>query len=556
MDETSRKRVLDSLNFDAIVDEAARQTSLALLNLVEELVGENRQLRDEIQQLRDEINRLKGEQGKPQIKGKTAKGSSTNYSSEKERHTPTPRAKSTKHGRIRIDRVQILEVDRSTLPEDAERKGYEDVIVQDVVFGTDTVLFHKEKYYSPSQGKTYLAPLPAGYEGQFGPGLKTLSLALYFGANVSEPKILDLYRSVGVVISDGQLSNLLIKDQDGFHAEKAAVHQAGLASTPWQHLDDTSTRVNGQNQYCQICCNPFYTSYQTTATKDRQTVLDVLRGGRPRSYLFNDEAERLVMTLLSKVAHGRLAILPRDQVLDEATMLGLLNGLLAPLGTQQRKWVLDATAVAAYHAEVDFPVIKLLVCDDAPQFTWLTEELALCWVHEARHYRKLVPSSAPFRKIHADFMKRFWNYYDELLAYRMHPTVAEGERLEAGFTELFSPQTGYMALDSRIAKTQDNQTALLMVLTHPEIPLHNNPAELGARQRVRKRDVSFGPRTPAGARAWDTFMTLAATATKLGVSFYAYLRDRITQTYQLSSLDGLIAARARELPLASSWVGL
>ena len=53
--------------------------------------------------------------------------------------------------------------------------------------------------------------------------------------------------------------------------------------------------------------------------------------------------------------------------------------------------MLDATAVAAYHAEVGFPVVKLLICGDAPQFTWLTEELALCWVHEARHYNKLLP---------------------------------------------------------------------------------------------------------------------------------------------------------------------
>ena len=34
---------------------------------------------------------------------------------------------------------------------------------------------------------------------------------------------------------------------------------------------------------------------------------------------------------------------------------------------------------------------------------------------------------------------------------------------------------------------------------------------LGARKRVRKRDVSFGPRTEDGKQAWDIFMTLAAT---------------------------------------------
>jgi hypothetical protein len=47
--------------------------------------------------------------------------------------------------------------------------------------------------------------------------------------------------------------------------------------------------------------------------------------------------------------------------------------------------------VAAYHAQLEFPVIQLLVCDDAPQFNWLTAELALCWVHEGRHYKKLAP---------------------------------------------------------------------------------------------------------------------------------------------------------------------
>ena len=41
--------------------------------------------------------------------------------------------------------------------------------------------------------------------------------------------------------------------------------------------------------------------------------------------------------------------------------------------------------------------------------------------------------------------------------------------------------TGYDAVDERIAKTRTKKGCLLMVRTHPEIPLHNTPAELGAR---------------------------------------------------------------------------
>ena len=76
------------------------------------------------------------------------------------------------------------------------------------------------------------------------------------------------------------------------------------------------------------------------------------------------------------------------------------------------------------------------------------------------------------------------------------------------FDQLFSTVTGYAALDERIAKTKRQKEAMLKVLKHPEIPLHNNPAELEARQRVRKRVISYGPRSQAGARGWDAAETV------------------------------------------------
>ncbi len=94
-----------------------------------------------------------------------------------------------------------------------------------------------------------------------------------------------------------------------------------------------------------------------------------------------------------------------------------------------------------------------------------------------------------------------------------------------------------------------SRSSLLLVLKHPELPLHNNASELGVRRRVRKRDVSFGPRTEKGRRAWDTFMTLAETARKLGVSFYAYLRDRITGDCAIPPLAELVTQTANLLCL-------
>ncbi len=138
------------------------------------------------------------------------------------------------------------------------------------------------------------------------------------------------------------------------------------------------------------------------------------------------------------------------------------------------------------------------------------------------------------------------------------------------FDELFSTVTGYAALDDRIAKTRAKKDTLLMALQHPELPLHNNPAELAARRRVRKRDVSFGPtsarasgepqpspsvepRTEAGKKAWDTFQSLAETTKKLGVSFYQYIFDRVSQANRVPPLADVIAERAKPLRLSASW---
>lgn len=550
-------KMLAQLDLDSIQDLAGARRAIGLLfNLVEDQQALVRELQAENQRLRDENNRLKGEQGKPDIKANKPPKPPTasDHSSEAERHKPQAWRKGPKLDRIRIDREATLKVDPASLPADAEFKGHEDVVVQDVRFETDNILFHKEKYYSASAGQTYLAPLPPGYSGQFGPGLKALALVEYYACNVAEPKLLELFRNVGVVISAGELSNLLIKNQAAFHAEKSALYAAGLRSSPWQHYDQTSTRVDGVNQQCNIVCNPFYTAFFTTASKERLSVLDVLRNLASRAFCFNAETVELLHTLgVAQRVIAQVQAFPQEQTLSEAELTALLEQQTPPLGPLQRQHVLEAAAVAAYHAQLEFPVIQLLLCDDAPQFNWLTAELALCWVHEGRHYKKLTPYVPQHQKLLAAFCTQFWAFYDELLAYRAAPSPAEKVRLSAEFERIFTTVTGYQQLDDRIAKTHLKKASLLLVLEHPEIPLHNNPAELGARQRVRKRDVSFGPQTTAGAKAWDTFQTLTATAQKLGVSIYHYIRDRITQAYALPSLADLITERAQQEPLGQSW---
>lgn len=547
--------MFDDIELNAIQEENARELVKRLLNMVEELSREVRELRVENQRLRDENNRLKGEQGKPNIKGNKKqilpKG---DHLSESERHKKRVRHKKSKKVEVQIAREEVLKVEAKQLPADAEYKGYETVVVQELLVKTENVRFYKEKYYSASRRKTYLAQLPPGYAGQFGPGIKSMILTLYFGVGTSEPKIREFLVNMGVQISTGEVSNLLIQKQEDFHAESDAVYEAGLYSSPWQQSDHTETRKNGQRQHCQVVCNPVYTSYHTRPKVDRLTALDVLRQGRKRIFLLNEEA----FGYLEKVALSNAAreVLPKwrsEKVWEEAAFLKRLDQALPNLNIQQRTAILGAAAVAAYHAEKGVPIVDTLVCDDASVFHWLTRTIMLCWVHDGRAYTKLEPVIALHRQQLKDFRKLYWEYYDQLLAYCEKPTAKERKRLENQFDTLFATETGYHDLDQRIIKTQAKKTSLLLVLQHPELPLHNNASELAVRQRVRKRDVSFGPRTQLGLQAWDTFMTLADTARKLGISFYVYIRDRISGTNQIPSMATLVTKRAHELNLGWSW---
>ncbi len=513
--------------------EGARQAIVLLLNLVEGVKQENDQLREMIQQLRDEINRLKGEQGKPEIK----LDKRNDHSSEKERRMPKKWAKGSKLDKVKINREQILHVDKNELPADAEFKGYEQAIIQDLRIETDNVRFLKEKYYSPSEKKTWLAPLPAGYKGEFGPHVRSLVITLYYATNASEPKIIELLSHMGIFISKGQVSNILTKKNESWHAEKDEIYQAGLNSSRWQHIDDTSTRVDGENQYCHIVGNPLYTAYFTRPRKDRLTIIKVLQNLSQAQFLFNGQTKQWLKAFkVTQQARRLIEKWSQNEWLTYEQVEERIESDLGHLNKQQKARVLEAAALTAYHAQTTMPILDVLMSDDAPQFKWLTEEQALCWVHDGRHYKKLTPYVAYHQQLLTDFRGKYWKYYTKLEQYRASPNETDAAQLRQEFDTLFSTVTDYEELDKRIAKTQAKKEQLLLALKYPAMPLHNNPAELGARQRVRKRDVSFGPRTEDGVQSWDTFMTLAETAKKLGVSFYAYIHDRISETYALPNL--------------------
>ena len=534
-------KCLDLSSIDSI-DKSIGHTLRFLLNAVEELITENQELRKENQQLKDENNRLKGEQARPSIRAQKKEG---DISSEAQRKIKKSRGKRAKRKPLKVDRIERCKVDPSSLPGDAIKKGVEKSIIQDIEIKTHNIEFHREIYYSASQGKRYIGELPPGYKGEFGPGVKSLVCVLYHDANVSQPGIVRLLNSSGLEISAATVSRILTDKKNVFHQEKEAILKAGLQSTQDHHIDDTSARVNGKNHYVHVLCNRFYTAYFTRPQKDRLTLLKILSSGR-LSFRCDLESIDLMKPLgLPAKQCSRLIAHISDDLLTEEAMNSILKELFPDPNKPitNRKTILEACAVTAYRHRAD--AIHILICDDAPQFKNITELLGLCWVHEGRHYKKLRPFLALHQQLLEKFLSKFWEYYGELLAYKASPNTAQSERLSEAFDQLFGQKTGYDVLDDRIEKTRQKKSHLLLVLDYPDIELHNNSAELGARAQARKRDVSLQTKTQAGTQAKDAFMTVVQTAKKLGVNILDYMKDRFSEAYTMTSLADLIRQRTQ-----------
>jgi hypothetical protein len=78
------------------------------------------------------------------------------------------------------------------------------------------------------------------------------------------------------------------------------------------------------------------------------------------------------------------------------------------------------------------------------------------------------------------------------------------------------------------------------VLDYPNVPLHNNLAEIAVREGVIKRKISYGTRSELGRLAWENMLSIMDTCRKLGVSFYRYILDIFSNCYSTPRLASTI----------------
>jgi hypothetical protein len=536
------------------LEPMVEQAISELLNLVESLAADVKGLRERVAFLQAQLDKKKkakttaqpdddGDDSNPTDKYKS------DHSSEGQRrkHEPptTPASDQRTFKDLTIHEERECPVDRTTLPADAQRCADEPVVIQGINIEPHNVRFLRHVYYSPSEKQFYRGALPTGYgPGDFSPGLQSVIVSLKYSGGMSERKIIEFLENFDVQISTGSVSNILTNSEP-FEEEFHGMYLAGLASTSYQQTDDTAARVKGQAWHTHMVGNPFYSAYFTRPRKDRLTVVGVLEDRVLLNYQFNDDT-RLMLEDRNLPAKWLKQIEELGPVtLDSDALTKQLDDWFGPdCGGNSRLHIEQAAAITYYRNQTFVPVVRILLCDDASQFDLITELLSNCWVHDGRHYAKLKPLVSRHAEQLDAFLERYWDFYGKLARYRAGPTPAEATRLRGEFDELFATRTGYADLDDRIDKTAAKKEQLLIVLDHPEVPLHNNLAELGARVCARRRDVSLHSVSERGARAMDIFTSLVQTCKKLGRSAYAYFLDRLSRRHELPSLADSIRAAA------------
>jgi hypothetical protein len=520
-----------------VVDLRAENAALRQENTALRL--ENTRLKLENQLLRDEIARLKNLPPRPPFRPSGMEKATNALRNDRPASRKKPRG--PKLDVKRVSRQEILRID---VPAGSRFKGYRSFYVRDLVVRAELVQYRRECWVTP-EGKTVLAPLPAGVVGSYGVNLRRFCLMLHGQGQVTTQRLATLLNDIGVDVSKRQVIRLLTGGLDGFHAEDAAVLHAGLVSAHFVTVDDTAARHGGRNCYTTQIGAEHFTAFRTTPAKSRLNFLSLLRGNY-QDYVLNDAAFNFLKDrgidqgLLRRLrSHGSRRFCNQVPFLEylAASGIDIFDKEMIRRFAEAGIW-----GAIRHHGLLGDTVI---VSDDAGQFR--VGDHGLCWIHSERLMQRLMPATQQQEKHVETLRELVWRFYKALKAYKRKPSPQFARDLEARFDRIFAIRTGYGELDKLLLRLSRRKAGLLRVLERPEIPLHTNASENDLRGFVIKRKISGGTISRNGRMARDTMLGLMKTCQKLGLSFWQYLGDRLgvhDQQHAIPALATLVATGA------------
>lgn len=534
--------LLEKIRIQSEQIDAQSEQIKQLLMRIDKLVNREASLKEEIQNLKDEIAFLKGQKPRPKIPPSVLEGPKSNDKANKPRVSRGKHPRKKKKILLTIHQEQVIQP--TVAPEGSTFKGYKTYDVQDIVFKSNNTRFLLARWQK-ADGTYVCGELPKGIHGHYGPELIAYILNDYYSCRVTEPLLLEKLHARGILISAGQLSNILILGKEAFHQEKEELLRAGIEAHNQIQTDDTSTRHKGKNQYTNVIGNEWFSVFTTTDSKSRANFLRLLQN-RKHEYLINEDAIAYLEGIGSPSYLAGYAALSSG---SRFTSLQEWRKFLSAQNITQEDEVRLLTEAALLASVINSGIPRDLGVhgDDAKQFDVFIR--SLCWIHEERLYRKIIPTDEKARAGLEYVRDRIWVIYRELKAYQQSPSDAVRQAIDKQFDDLFlHHETSSPTLNKRLRMTYEKKHQLLRVLERPKTPLHNNSSESDARAVVTKRKVSGGTRSDEGREARDTFLSLKQTCLKLGINFIDFLMDRITGANEILRLRETIRKCSQSSP--------
>jgi hypothetical protein len=491
------------------------------------------ELEEKVRLLEDENRRLKGEKSKPDIKPTTTKDLNP---SPKKKHD-----KKSKKSNLEIDEKIQIDVDKEDLPKDAKFIGKRTVVIQEMIIKRRNIEFTINRYWSSELGKVIEGEIPAEFKGsEFGPQLRSFIIYQYYKNRVPHQKIIEMLLDWGIEIGKGTVCNILNNPDKAFAEDLKSARDAALKKCSQAHIDDTGAKYNGIKAYTFGVSNKYFTSFTTTFEKNRWAAVGALLG--TQGFLISKDTVSFIAQKLKKppITIFFSKLLSKKIYSREELEKLFYDSVFREITKKQFDIIRTACAIGAIRSRTAGVPIKFLISDDATNFLDLIKNHQLCWIHEIRKYKLCEVFKRIESKTLEGLIKQWRAFYKLMKRFKNNQTLELRMKVRAEFDRICSIQTLVKPLDEQLARTKANKKELLLFLKYPQLPLHNNMAELDIRERVIKRKISMQNRSLEGMQAWDLMLSLASTCRKIKLSFWKYLEDRISMRESVPYLGKII----------------
>lgn len=237
--------------------------------------------------------------------------------------------------------------------------------------------------------------------------------------------MLEQLKEWGVQISSGQLTHILLENNQAFHQENESLLETALIHRDYITVDDSGVRHQGKNDYVTHIGNEWFGWFCSTPSKSRINFLMLLKAGDVQ---YRRTSEAINYMRLNKLPQVALIQLSHSAAISFAEQEAWL-ACFKDLNIKDKRHIHIATegALIAHLLHKGIMDNLAIVSDGTGQFAVF--EHGLCWVHTERLIRNQVPLNEVHQREVDAVISQGGIFIDNLNTLKRHPPMIHVSRV-------------------------------------------------------------------------------------------------------------------------------